>query len=75
MPREFFLYQLYSMRKYPPFKESGRRLKGGYFLMGGRLWLPDVVPEITVFALEIAKNGFQNLKIFACGALDLSRSP
>ena len=29
----------------------------------------------TVFALEIAKNGFQNLKIFACGASDFSRSP
>ena len=24
--------------------------------MGGWLWLPDVVPEITIFALEIAKK-------------------
>ena len=43
--------------------------------MGGWLLLPDVIAEITVFALEITKNGSQNLKIFACGALDLSRSP
>ena len=36
--------------KIPPFKESGRRLKG-YFLMrakGGWLLLSDVVPETTV---------------------------
>ena len=64
----------YSMRKYPPFKEFGRRLKGGYFHLGVWLWRPDVVPENTVFALEITQNRFQNLKIFACGAPDLSRS-
>ena len=28
----------------------------------------------SFFALEIAENGSPNLKIFACGALDLSRS-
>ena len=31
--------------------------------------------EITVFALEITENGSQNLKLSACGALDLSRPP
>ena len=62
------------MRKYPPFKEFGRRLKG-VFSFGGMLWLPDRVPKITVFPLEIAKTRIQTLKIFACGAPDLSRSP